>query len=82
MDEGKSTVRVARKNLRMTHSTNLPESDIITFCLYCNDFFFCGRHFINNTKILYEYKIKLYITSLLLKFHERCALVLVSDGNQ
>jgi len=74
MDEEKSTVRVARKNLRMTHSTNLPESDIITFCIYCNEyiyiyiyiFFFCRRHFINNTKILYEYKIKLCITSLLL----------------
>ena len=28
MDEGKSAVRVARKNLGMTHSTNLPENDI------------------------------------------------------
>lgn len=67
MDEGKSTVRAARKNLSMTHSTNLPDSDIIAFYIYSDEyfFFFCRRHFINNTKI-YEYKIKLYITSLLL----------------
>jgi len=65
MDEGKSTVRAARKNLRMTHPTNLPESYIIAFCIYSNDFFF-RRHFMNNTKILYEYTTKLFITSLLL----------------
>jgi hypothetical protein len=40
MEEGKSTVRVARKNLRMTHSTNLPEGDIITFCIYSNEYIY------------------------------------------
>jgi hypothetical protein len=72
MDVGKSTVRVERENLGLTHSTDLLESDIITFCIYSNEFFFffffCGRHCINNTKKLYECKIKLYhFTTFIIK---------------
>jgi hypothetical protein len=38
VDVGKSTVRVERKNLGLTHSKNLLESDIITFYIYSNEY--------------------------------------------
>ena len=40
MDVGKSTVRVARNNLGLTHSTNLLESDIITFFIHSKEYLF------------------------------------------
>lgn len=40
MDVGKSTVRVTRRNLGLTHCTNLLESDVITFSYIPKDIFF------------------------------------------
>jgi len=48
MDEGKSAVRVARKNLGMTHSTNLPENDI-----FQRIFFFFAGDTLSTTQIYY-----------------------------
>jgi hypothetical protein len=65
MNVGKSTVRVERENLGLTHSADLLENDIITFCMYSNDFFFT-QDTVSTTQRDYT-NVKLNcITSLLL----------------
>ena len=47
----------------MTHSTNLPDSDIVTFCIYSDEYFFFAEDTLSVTQRYYT-NIKLNYLSL------------------